>query len=149
MAYNDVLKMLETALSDADQLEDHYDVCTSTMENLDSNRAKAKKSGLSFSDDLYNTAKEKFDAGDYAGANEIASDCSQKLESCNSGFDTVSNLFEMLDTFGMKHTVDFDTIKDKLSELMTAGEFDNGLAVDGEYFWPEFLREWSCMVRAP
>ena len=64
MSYNDVLKMLEEALNDADQLEGDYDVCTSTMANLDSNRAKAKKSGLSFSDDLYNEAKEKFDSGD-------------------------------------------------------------------------------------
>ena len=129
MSYNDVLKMLETALNDADQLEDHYDVCKSTMANLDSNRAKAKKSGLSFSDDSYNAAKEKFDSGDYVGANEIAGDCSQKLESCNSGFDTLSNLFEMLDTFEMKHTDDFDTLKDNLSELMAAGEFDKGIAL--------------------
>lgn len=132
MSYNDVLKMLETALNDADQLEDHYDVCKSTMANLDSNRAKAKKSGLSFSDDSYNAAKEKFASGDYVGANEIAGDCSQKLESCNSGFDTLSNLFEMLDTFEMKHTDDFDTLKDNLSELMAAGEFDKGIALCGQ-----------------
>ncbi|SVD51564.1 uncharacterized protein METZ01_LOCUS404418, partial [marine metagenome] len=37
MSYNDVLKMLEEALNDADQLEGDYDVCTSTMANLDSN----------------------------------------------------------------------------------------------------------------
>ena len=124
MSYNDVLKLLEKALEDADSLEKEFDQSKSAMTNFEATRKDARKSGLSFSDASYDEAKEKFDSGDYEGATAIAASSNQKLESCNSGFETLNNLFEMLGTFEMKHTLEFDSLKEQMDEYMDAGDFD-------------------------
>ena len=124
MSYSDVLKLLEKTLEDANSLEKEFDQSKSAMENFEVTRKEAHKSGLSFSDALYNEAKEKFDSGDYEGATVIAVSSSDKLESCNSRFETLNNLFEVLGTFDMKHTLEFDSLKEQLDEYMDTGDFD-------------------------
>ena len=124
MSYNDVLKLLESALEDANSLEREFDRSKSAMENFESTREEARKSGLSFSDVSYEEAKAKFDSGDYAEATEIADNSNQKLASCNSGFESLTNLFEMLELFEMEHTDDFDSIKKQIDKYMNGNDFE-------------------------
>ncbi len=109
MSYREVLDMLESALKDADSLEEAFDQSTNAMKELEVTRKAAIKSGLSFSDDLYDEAREKFESGDYEGANAVATSSNQKLEACHLGFEDLVNLFEMLETFEMKHTIEFNS----------------------------------------
>lgn len=125
MSYDEVLKLLETALNDADSLEREFDRSKTAMEGLDATREEALGAGLSFSDASYDEAKSKFASGDYEGATQIAGDFGQKLKSCHSGFESLNNLFEMLETFEMEHTDDFDSLKKQLDKCMEDNDFES------------------------
>ena len=133
MSYDEVLKLLETALDDADSLEREFDRSKTAMEGFESTRKEARGAGLSFSDASYDEAKSKFDSGDYKGATEIASDYNNKLESCHSGFESLNNLFEMLETFEMKHTDDFDSLKKQIDKSMEDNDFDSAKSLCDEH----------------
>ncbi|HJM17412.1 MAG TPA: hypothetical protein QGI59_02785 [Candidatus Poseidoniia archaeon] len=133
MSYDEVLKLLETALGDADSLEREFDRSKTAMEGFESTRKEARGAGLSFSDASYDEAKSKFDSGDYKGATEIASDYNNKLESCHSGFESLNNLFEMLETFEMKHTDDFDSLKKQIDKSMEDNDFDSAKSLCDEH----------------
>ena len=105
----------------------------SAMEGFESTRKEARGAGLSFSDASYDEAKSKFDSGDYKGATEIASDYNNKLESCHSGFESLNNLFEMLETFEMKHTDDFDSLKKQIDKSMEDNDFDSAKSLCDEH----------------
>ena len=125
MSYDEVLKLLETALNDADSLEREFDRSKTAMEGFEATREKAREAGLSFSDSSYDEAKSKFDSGDYEGANVIASEYKDKLGSCHSGFESLNNLFEMLETFEMEHTDDFDSLKKEIDKCMEDNDFES------------------------
>jgi hypothetical protein len=133
VSYDEVLKLLETALDDADSLEREFDRSKTAMEGFESTRKEARGAGLSFSDASYDEAKSKFDSGDYKGATEIASDYNNKLESCHSGFESLNNLFEMLETFEMKHTDDFDSLKKQIDKSMEDNDFDSAKSLCDEH----------------
>ena len=133
MSYDEVLKLLETALDDADSLEREFDRSKTAMEGFESTRKEARGAGLSFSDASYDEAKSMFDSGDYKGATEIASDYNNKLESCHSGFESLNNLFEMLETFEMKHTDDFDSLKKQIDKSMEDNDFDSAKSLCDEH----------------
>tara|TARA_B100000959_G_C14978069_1_gene622358 strand:- start:245 stop:2761 length:2517 start_codon:yes stop_codon:yes gene_type:complete len=133
VSYDEVLKLLETALGDADSLEREFDRSKTAMEGFESTRKEARGAGLSFSDASYDEAKSKFDSGDYKGATEIASDYNNKLESCHSGFESLNNLFEMLETFEMKHTDDFDSLKKQIDKSMEDNDFDSAKSLCDEH----------------
>ncbi len=124
MSYKEVLDMLESALKDADSLEEAFDQSTTAMKEFEVTRKAAIKSGLSFSDDLYDEAREKFESGDYEGANAVATSSNQKLEACHLGFEDLVTLFEMLETFEMKHTIEFNSLKEQIIDYMESGNFD-------------------------
>ena len=90
MGYDQVLKELESAIKEADQLEEQFDESKESIEMLEKVRSRAKDSGLTFSDDPYNDAKAKFDSGDYTGARDAANSGSGKLDDCCSNFSELS-----------------------------------------------------------
>ena len=125
MGYDQVLKELESAIKEADQLEEHFDESKESIEMLEKVRSRAKDSGLSFSDDLYNDAKAKFDSGDYTGARDAANSGSGKLDDCCSNFNELSTSFEKSDGFDIKSKKGLDKIKSEINKLMWAGDFSS------------------------
>ena len=102
MGYDQVLKELESAIKEADQLEEQFDESKESIEMLEKVRSRAKDSGLTFSDSLYIDAKAKFDSGDYEEAGNTARSCSQELDDCCSNFSELSTSFKKSDGFDIK-----------------------------------------------
>ena len=93
MDYHQVLKELESALEEADNLEDGFKEGQESIKALEKVGIQAKNLGLTFSDEFYNDAKKKFDSGDYVGARETATSGHQKLDDCCSSFDLLTKSF--------------------------------------------------------
>ena len=128
MSYQELLQSLENALEEANILEKNFDSCKKNIKRADKVCTNSEKLGLSFSKKKYAEAEDKFNSGDYVGAEKLATVFADDLEKCNLSYSTTMNLFEMLDTFDMSYTRDSEDLKSEIDDLMYKGNFTETLS---------------------
>ena len=129
MSYNEILNLLDSALKDANSLEEDFDHSKKVIESAEKLSAEMDSTGLVFSDLPYKEAKDKFDSGDYIGAKKTASVFVENLTNCSSSYSDIQNLFEMLDTFEMSHTQELEDLKSDMNDMMYKGNFTEAHAL--------------------
>ncbi len=132
MDYGSILKELDKALEKAETTEKEFDTCKKSMSRFNKLSEQSKDNGLLFTEDIYNKAMEKYEAGSYSEANDILQEA-QSVGDNSDCFELLEITLEESDGFKIKKEIDLKKIRKDMNKFMLNGDFSSAQDLCNNY----------------
>ena len=132
MDYDSILKELNKALEKAETTEKEFDTCKKSISRFNKLNEQSKDNGLLFTEDIYNKAMKKYEAGSYSEATDILQEAESVGENSDC-FELLEKTLEESDSFKIKKKIDLEKIRKDMNKSMLKGDFSSAQGLCNNY----------------